>query len=133
MRHEGSKRVRTALLVAGIVVSLLLWKIVGLALDLQGISPYGQVAGEKNGSELNFFESPWFYGVCVLGVILAGVGLHYLRVQRLKAQEEELLRLVSECTEKLKQEVAEHKRIEEALRQEQYLLRTLLDNLPDAI
>jgi diguanylate cyclase (GGDEF)-like protein len=50
-----------------------------------------------------FYQTGWFYALAALAVILMGFGLYQLRVRQLKARERELVRLVGERTQQLKE------------------------------
>jgi signal transduction histidine kinase/ligand-binding sensor domain-containing protein/CheY-like chemotaxis protein len=63
-----------------------------------------------------FWETPWFYGLGVLGLVVGVAGLSRLRVRRLEARERMLERIVDERTAALSEEVNERKRVEESLR-----------------
>jgi two-component sensor histidine kinase len=65
------------------------------------------------------YETYWFYGLCALGLLLAGLGLHRLRTRRMGAREQELRRVVGERTRDLQDEVAERRRAEQKLREHQ--------------
>jgi ligand-binding sensor domain-containing protein len=65
------------------------------------------VWNEKNASfafslEPHFYQTWWFYSLCVLGVAAAGAGAQHSRVARLKARERELVRVVDEKTKDLR-------------------------------
>jgi PAS domain S-box-containing protein len=81
----------------------------------------------------HFYQTYWFYALCVLAVVFSGVGLYRVRVRQLVAREKELALRVNERTKELRQEIVERRRAEEALAQERVLLRTVIDNLPDAV
>jgi ligand-binding sensor domain-containing protein/serine phosphatase RsbU (regulator of sigma subunit) len=51
--------------------------------------------------EPHIYQRPWFYGAGALLVLLAGVGVHRLRVRRLKQREAKLVRLVAARTGEL--------------------------------
>jgi signal transduction histidine kinase/ligand-binding sensor domain-containing protein/DNA-binding response OmpR family regulator len=63
----------------------------------------------------HFYQTTWFYTLCLLAVILAALALYMLRIRQVRVRERVLLRLVSERTEKLRQEVAERERAQEEL------------------
>ncbi len=63
----------------------------------------------------HFYQTYWFYALCVLAAALIGVGIYLLRIRQVKAHERELVLLVSERTQELEQEIAERKRTEEQL------------------
>jgi signal transduction histidine kinase/CheY-like chemotaxis protein/ligand-binding sensor domain-containing protein len=51
----------------------------------------------------HFYKTSWFYVLCALGCVLAGVGVNALRIRRMKATERRLLTLVREHTHDLRQ------------------------------
>ena len=59
-----------------------------------------------------FRQTGWFYGLCALGVLLAGAGGYRLRMRQLRARERELMNLVEARTRELRQEIRERERIE---------------------
>src|SRR6185436_8063781 len=69
-----------------------------------------------------------FYTLCALTIILLGVGVYRLRVRHMKVMEIELRRLVDERTKELQQEIEEHKRTEEALREGEARFRKLVES-----
>lgn len=50
-----------------------------------------------------FYRTPWFYGLCVLGLIGIVSAAYRLRLQRAQTRELELMRLVEERTRQLQQ------------------------------
>lgn len=54
-----------------------------------------------------FYQTPLFYGICVLSAILAGAGAYKARIRHLKKREHELALLVEERTAALKEQTAE--------------------------
>ncbi len=69
----------------------------------------------------HFYQTDLFYGLCAFGVALAGIGIHLFRTRRLRAREEYLARCVAIRTRQFQEEVAEHARTGEQLRQSQKL------------
>ena len=53
--------------------------------------------------EPHFYQTYWFYGLCALGVALAGMGVHASRVRVLTRRKHELIRLVAERTKQLEE------------------------------
>jgi signal transduction histidine kinase/CheY-like chemotaxis protein/ligand-binding sensor domain-containing protein len=45
-----------------------------------------------------FYETTWFYAICVALVVGGGVGVHRMRVRSMRVREQELVRLVDERT-----------------------------------
>ncbi|MEE9602224.1 MAG: response regulator [Thermoguttaceae bacterium] len=80
----------------------------------------------------------WPVAVLIAGLLITALLTMYLnvlvgrnaRVEQLAARRTAQLEA---ATKKLEQEIADRKHTEEVLEQEQYLLHTLMDNLPDAI
>ena len=64
-----------------------------------------------------FYQTFWFYGASFSLLIGLTVGLHRLRVYRMKMRERQLLALVSERTRELSQEVSERTRAEREAQQ----------------
>ena len=81
----------------------------------------------------HFYQTYWFYALCVLGAALIGVGIYLLRIRQVKVHERELVLLVSERTQKLEQEIAERERMEETLRESEAVFRSLTETVPAAI
>ncbi len=81
----------------------------------------------------HLYQTPAFYGLGVVTVVLLVLGGHEIRTKRLRAQASELSRTVDERTKDLRQEVEERRRAEEDLRQSSELVRLLLDSTPEAI
>jgi signal transduction histidine kinase/ligand-binding sensor domain-containing protein/DNA-binding response OmpR family regulator len=50
-----------------------------------------------------FYQTPWFYGVCVLGFVAGGAGLHRYRVRLLRLRERELVSVVEIRTHELRE------------------------------
>ncbi|MBP3955540.1 response regulator [Gemmata sp. G18] len=69
----------------------------------------------------HFYQTGLFYGLCALAVGLTGVGGHLFRTRQLRAREEYLARCVEDRTRQLQEEVTEHARTGEQLRQSQKL------------
>ena len=75
--------------------------------------------------EAHFYQTYWFYSLCVLTLVLLAAGLYRLRVRRMKAREAELVRIVQERTQELQADIAERERAEVALGRLNRALRTL--------
>lgn len=103
--------------------------VVGMAISLLGY--YALVIREPRGTW-------WPVAVLIAGLLITALLTMYLnvlvgrnaRVEQLAARRTAQLEA---ATKKLEQEIADRKHTEEVLEQEQYLLHTLMDNLPDAI
>jgi len=65
----------------------------------------------------HFYQTTWFYALCIFAVLLFGRAGYRLRLHQVKARERELTLLVNERTQELQQEVAERKRAEAESRQ----------------
>ena len=65
----------------------------------------------------HLYQTLWFYMLCALGLGLAIVGAHRIRVRQLRNREQELGRRVEERTEKLEIEIAERRRAEAQLQE----------------
>ena len=66
------------------------------------------VWNEQGGSleivlEPHFYQTLWFYGLCALGAVLAGTGVHRFRVRALTRRTNELSRMVAERTAQLEE------------------------------
>ena len=79
--------------------------------------------------EPHFYQTIWFYLLCVLLLMLSGYLLYHLRMRRLKAHEQELVLLVEERTQELRQEFAQRERAEVALRRSEEQFRQLAENI----
>jgi signal transduction histidine kinase/ligand-binding sensor domain-containing protein len=60
-----------------------------------------------------FYQTAWFYGLCITSLILVGLAAYLLRLKVLKAHERQLLQLVDERTCELKEEIKERKQAQE--------------------
>jgi PAS domain S-box-containing protein len=78
----------------------------------------------------HFYRTYGFYALCVVVIGLAGVGIYRLRVSRMKAREQELVKLVDERTREMQQEISERKRAEAVLRESEERYRDLFENNP---
>jgi signal transduction histidine kinase/CheY-like chemotaxis protein/ligand-binding sensor domain-containing protein len=75
--------------------------------------------GASIGIELRpyFYQTFWFYGLCLLGTGVCIFAGYRVRIRRLAVRERYLARCVAERTQALEAEIAEHARTEVALRQ----------------
>jgi ligand-binding sensor domain-containing protein/signal transduction histidine kinase/CheY-like chemotaxis protein len=71
--------------------------------------------------EPHFYQTTWFYGSCAVLMLAVGTGIHLVRTRHLRAREKYLARCVEDRTRQLQQEVEEHARTNERLRQSQKL------------
>ncbi|MGA3045693.1 MAG: diguanylate cyclase [Terracidiphilus sp.] len=62
----------------------------------------------------HYYQTSWFYSLCSLAAIALVIGLLRYNTRRLRAQADELTRMVDERTKKLQLEVIERQRAEEA-------------------
>ena len=62
----------------------------------------------------HFYQTYWFYALCIFAVLLAWTILYRARVNGLKMRQKELVERVNERTAELRQEVVVRKRAEEA-------------------
>ncbi|MDX2033328.1 MAG: response regulator [Blastocatellia bacterium] len=79
-----------------------------------------------------FRQTWWFYGMCLLGVLLAAAGGYRFRVRQLRERERALLAVVEERTRELRLEIAERTRIE-AEQQERANLLALNSDIGNAL
>ena len=66
--------------------------------------------------EPRFYQTYWFYGLCVVGVLVAGVGFHQVRTRHQRQREQELVQLVGERTAELQREVVVRRQSEHELK-----------------
>ena len=66
--------------------------------------------------EPRFYQTYWFYGLCVVGVLVAGVGFHQVRTRQQRQREQELVQLVGERTAELQREVVVRRHSEHELK-----------------
>ena len=64
--------------------------------------------------EPHYYQTRWFYGLCLLAAVVLAVGVLRFNTRRLRARAGELAHLVNERTKKLQLEVLERQRAEEA-------------------
>ncbi len=63
----------------------------------------------------HFYQTFWFYGLCIFGLIGLAVGSHLAHVRQLRDREKLLGRRVDERTAELRSEIAERERTEQEL------------------
>jgi len=80
-----------------------------------------------------FYQRAWFYAVSFVSLVLAGAGLVRGRVRRIRRREVELERLVGERTLLLTEEIAERRRVGDALRESEERYRTIIENSNDVV
>jgi PAS domain S-box-containing protein len=80
-----------------------------------------------------FWKTWLFYAICTIVLISAGAGTYRYKIYRVHVNERYLQKKVNERTLELAREVDEHQKAEEALQRERNILRTVIDNIPDAI
>ena len=80
----------------------------------------------------HFYQTFWFYAVCVLTFGAAITTLHRVRVSGLNKREKVLARRIHERTADLQREIVEHKRSEEMLQNSENKYRVLFEDSADA-
>ncbi len=60
-----------------------------------------------------FYQTGWFYGLCIAGLLILGMAAYLLRLKVLKAHERQLMQLVDERTRELQEEIRERKQAQE--------------------
>ena len=73
----------------------------------------------------HFYQTYWFYCVCGLLACLLAVGLHRLRVRRMRAREAELVLIVEQRTRELQEDISARQQAEVALGRINRALATL--------
>jgi len=79
--------------------------------------------------EPRFYQSIWFCLLCALVLGFSGLGLYHFRVRPFQAHEQELVLLVEQRTQELRQEFAHRERAETALRRSEEQFRQLAENI----
>jgi PAS domain S-box-containing protein len=77
-----------------------------------------------------FYQTWWFYGLCVLALVVMSLGVYRIRVRQITAQQKKLVRLVNERTQELQHEVAIRKQAVEAFRRSEEQYRLLFESNP---
>jgi len=75
----------------------------------------------------HFYQTYWFYGLCLLVVLVSGTGFYRARVKESRRRETDLVKRVDDRTEELKKEIGERMRIETALRQAEEKYRGIFE------
>lgn len=60
-----------------------------------------------------YYQTGWFYGLCIAILLVLGMGAYLLRLKVLKAHERQLMQLVDERTQELQEEIRERKHAQE--------------------
>jgi signal transduction histidine kinase/ligand-binding sensor domain-containing protein len=60
-----------------------------------------------------FYQTAWFYGLCIASLLALGMAAYLLRLKVLKAHERQLVQLVDERTGELQEEIRERKQAQE--------------------
>jgi PAS domain S-box-containing protein len=63
----------------------------------------------------HFYQTIWFYLACIGLVAVVGNGAHRLRTRRLRERKEELVAIVNEQTQELREEVSQKNRVQQEL------------------
>jgi ligand-binding sensor domain-containing protein/signal transduction histidine kinase len=83
--------------------------------------------------EPHVYQTWGFYAACGLFGLMSVVGLHRVRIHRLRAREQELVRAVADRTRDLEDEVMERRRAEVSMRESEARARALLSAVPDFV
>lgn len=75
-----------------------------------------------------FYQTWYFYGASLLVLVLVGYAGYNSRMYRHRRREQELVRIVSDRTKDLNQEILERKRMEEALRLSEQRFRDIVEH-----
>jgi PAS domain S-box-containing protein len=78
----------------------------------------------------HFYETWWFYSLVAALVVGSAIGFYHLRMRTLRRREQRLAALVHERTKDLRLEIAERRRVEEALKGSEALYHSLVEILP---
>lgn len=74
-----------------------------------------------------FYQTRWFYALCILGVLGLGAAAYLVRIRKIRKRQQELVVLVDERTKELQQEVAQRQQAEDALRRTAAIVETSSD------
>jgi PAS domain S-box-containing protein len=75
----------------------------------------------------HFYQTPWFYALCILATAAVVAGVYRARVNGLRMREKALALRVNERTAELQQEIAGRKKIEVALREAEEKYRSIFE------
>jgi PAS domain S-box-containing protein len=81
----------------------------------------------------HFYQTGWFYALCIPAILLSAFGGHRLYTRKLRLRAEELRRVVDEQTEDLRKRIAERMQAEAALERQRRFLRQVIDASPSLI
>ncbi len=83
----------------------------------------------------HFYETTWFYSLCILAFIFTGAGMMRLRVGQIQAREQQLaLRAANESLEtRVRERTTELARRTAELEESQNFLDSVVENLPDML
>jgi hypothetical protein len=75
----------------------------------------------------HFYQTTWFYTLCIFAIAAAVAGVYRVRVNGLRMREKALALRVNERTAELQQEIAGRKKIEVALREAEEKYRSIFE------
>lgn len=78
--------------------------------------------------QAHFYETQYFYGSCVLLLVLIAYGVYYSHTHRHEHREAELVMIVADRTKDLNLEIMERNKAEEALRVSEQRLRDIVEH-----
>jgi PAS domain S-box-containing protein len=81
----------------------------------------------------HFYQTYWFYSLCGLLACLLAVGMHRLRLKRMRAREAELVLTVAQRTAELQEDIRERQRAEVALRESEQFNREVIANAQEGV
>jgi PAS domain S-box-containing protein len=76
----------------------------------------------------HFYQTVWFYTVCVLTALLCAMTGQRLYTRRLWVRTKELAHMVDERTRNLQEEIQERRRVEAAVEEQRAFLRQVIDS-----